>query len=697
MLLAGVVAERLLASNLQVAAPGQDTFQNTGRTLEAPRPNSTSCGTLNPSESVQDLLADARLTIEARRQAVVQAAAAQMVIVDTPTLSHMDWLNPAERAWMEQTSDRLANIADWLYAAQAYPNNDEIVDWMCENADELSLWHYTRTRTPDLPSLSASHCPTDFLHPRDYASSVNWFPNRPNYSAMFPSDFSEEELAYLIRTYPKSHPARLPYTVIERATEADIRALAAGPLPGPQGQETTWLVQGPEGKSYKVTHIRFHPRFARYFTEFAATLEKGIDQEVEGTKLHPEFQTYLREMARCLREGDFDSLLKADLQQSQGNLFLTFFPHEGYWKDGMKFPWMFEVGIRDREAIQKLKENGYVFAALEAEAKGIAEQLGAPVPDTEFDTSNIEQMVQIVWVYRNGGYLRCFPHGEPAGHDYPKVCPEGVTAHRFVVIADAIHADIDILKGLAEEFLPPEDAAMVSFEALRESVLWHEGSHALLGNRPETETTNRSTMATVYGDLWGHLAEPQSDTAFAKAHQILLSDGSIDPNLVAATLRTQFVRLLKKFVLKAAVLDPNFDDPHTFGANQTLGHLLQEGIARLREDGKFDVDWERFAQFNRTLWRELLTYGFQDSPEPYRQQARAHIEAIPNAIQERIPEGQRRRLRRLLLNRGHLEPPPLPSTRRPESRQPSPTPPASGTAAGVQRLLAKVVGRKSNP
>ena len=281
------------------------------------------------------------------------------------------------------------------------------------------------------------------------------------------------------------------------------------------------------------------------------------------------------------------------------------------------------------------------------------------MPDTEFDVSNIEQMVQIVWVYRNGGFVRCFPHGEVAGHDYPKVCPEGVTAHRFVVIADTIHADIGILKGLAEEFLPPADAAMVSFEALREFTLWHEGSHALLGNRPETATTGGSTMGTTYGHLWGHLAEPQSDTAFAKAHHILRSDHAMDQRLAAATLRTQFIRLLKKFVLKSVVLDPNFDDPHTFGANQTLGHLLQEGIARLREDGKFDVDWERFAQFNRTLWKELLAYGFQDSPEPYRQRAHEHIQAIPDAIQERIPEGQRRRLKRLLLNRGHLEPPPL--------------------------------------
>ena len=55
MLLAGVVAERTLATDLRVAA-GRDTFQIMDRPLEAPRPNPTSCGILDPSELTRDLL-----------------------------------------------------------------------------------------------------------------------------------------------------------------------------------------------------------------------------------------------------------------------------------------------------------------------------------------------------------------------------------------------------------------------------------------------------------------------------------------------------------------------------------------------------------------------------------------------------------------------------------------------------------------
>ncbi len=606
----------------------------------------------------QEAVKTAQAAIEARRMTMVAAAAKQMDIVATPTFSKLGWVNPAERLWMERTAPRLARIAGELYTAQTNPDSRRIEHWMKKNGDALSRWHFDRVRTADLPALLDSHMPKEIEHAEAYASSVPWFPAVPRYSAMLPSDMTPEELSFLVATYPSSHPVRTPYTVVERATRLSIRKLRSGPRKTAAGLEYQWLVDGQGGQKYKVTHMRFHPRYSSLFQRFAKIVKESADITDGITSLHPSFRNYLLEMVECLMSGDFVRLLKADLNQTEGNVFLTFFPHEGYWDDNMKFPWMFEIAIRDQDAIRAVREKGYVLNRLEDRARAIASRLGAPQPSHVIDMGEVEKMVQVVWMWRNGGFVRAFPHGEVAGHDYPKADYETVSGHRAVIIADPMMARRPLARRIAAEFLPERDLSKLTDETAIANVLWHEASHGISGNKPDTRLRSGGTLGVAYGALWGKLAEPQSDAAFAVANEILLADNLISVQTYESSLVDQFLRCMSMFRSKERVLQDGFD-PHAAGATMTLGWLIMEGIVRLNEGTElFDVDWERFNGSLVRLWEKLTEFGFQGDPSAYKSFFRDTVSAIPEAMEKRIIAGQKKHLTRALLSRNDITAPP---------------------------------------
>lgn len=612
--------------------------------------------------AIQAAFCDARRIVEERRMAMVRAADAQMKIVESPTFDHLDSLNRAESAWLQLVSARLAFITDQLYTAQTSLESDALCEWMKDHADPVSMRHFQRIRTDDLPILLEKFMPENIPEASLYASSIALFPDRPAYSAMYPHDFTAGELEFIEKKYPSTHPIRQPFTVIERATKDNLHLDSEGNFQrGPGGQEIRWLVEGPDKQSYIVTHMRFHPRYEGFFLQFAYVLRRYADICVGGETLHPNFKDYVLTMARCLRSGDFVNLLKADLNQVEGNLFLTFFPHEGYWDDGIKFPWMFEVGIRDRIASEKFRERGYIFEKLEERAREIGSRVGASAPTHTIGMGDIEKMVQVVWVYKNGGFLRGFPHGIVAGHDYPKADYEGVEGHRVVIVRDSFSSSAaqEQAARLAHEFLPAPDADMINVDVLLSNIIWHEGSHGVSGNKPDTALSQGGTLAQALGSLWGKLVEPQSDVAFVVANRIAFEDGKISKEEREAALRRQFLRLMTMTQKRERVLDREFPAPHPAGATMTLGWLYQEGISiTLDENEKFIVDWAQFEAGLARLWEKLTEFGFLGVPDDFFAFYQGCIRAIPDYVEARILAGQRKHLAKNLLNRGDLIPRP---------------------------------------
>ncbi len=602
---------------------------------------------------IQTAFCDARRIVEERRMQMVRAADTQMKIIESPTFDHLDSLNLAERAWLKLVSGELAFITDELYAAQTSLESDAFMQWMKDHADPVSMRHFQRIRTSDLPNLLEKFMPTGIPEAVLYASSIALFPDKPTYSAMFPHDFTPAELQFIEEKYPPNHLIRQTFTVIERATDKNLDF---------ESQNINWsLVRGMNNTTYKVTHMRFHPRYERFFLQFADVLDRYAEISVGGESLHPKFKEYVLKMAACLRSGDFVEILKADLNQIEGNLFLTFFPHEGYWDDGMKFPWMFEVGIRDRATSEKFREQGYIFERLEEKAREIGRRVGAPEPTHKVDMGDIEKMVQIVWVYRNGGFLRTFPHGIVGGHDYPKANYDGVKGHRVVIVKDSFFSNIseEQARRVAYEFLPDEDAAMVNLDVVLSNIIWHEGSHGVSGNKPDTALSQGGTLSQAMGSFWGKLVEPQSDVAFSLANRIGFEDKKISREERAAGLRRQFIRLMTATHKRERALDEKFPSPHAAGATMSLGWLYQEGVSMsLNENGKFIIDWEQFETSLCRLWEKLTEFGFLGVRDDYFKFYQECIRAIPDSVEARILEGQKKHLVKNLLNRGDLIPHP---------------------------------------
>jgi hypothetical protein len=596
---------------------------------------------------IQTFLTKAREVVEGRRRRVVEVAARQMLITPSPTLDHLDEATRPERLWLQRVAEPLARIANDLYAAQTSPWSECIDGWMARHGDAASLWHYHRIRTPNLPGLLPAFIPSDVPDAALYASSVAFFPRRPAYHAMLPADFSEEELAHL-RNFPQDHPIRLPYTVVERLTEEEASTLGE--------EKASLIVRGLGDRPYRVTHMRFHPRYSRHFEEFAEILERNADVSVDGEALDPGFRDYTLRMAGCLRGGDFLDLLRADLEQSSGNILLTFFPHEGSWADNLKFPWMFEIGIRSRSLSETMSQRGDAFSMLEGRARGIAEACGAPAPNRPVEPVDVERMFQLIWVYRNGGFARAFPHGEPGGHDYPKIDLPGIRGHRAVVMADTVMATEERDKRYAEEFLSAEDAALVTGEAMLLLTIWHEGSHGVLGNKPDTPLADGRTLGQVYANLWGRLVEPQSDAAFAVVNNWLRNGGRVTREEYDRMLRAAFIVILKRMAPPERLWEPSYDSGHEAGATMTFGWLLQTGVVEPLDEGRFDVAWDRMAESLERLWVALTHFAFDDSTRPFREFVDQCVASIPSPTMDRILGVQRRLRTRRLLTRGDVSP-----------------------------------------
>ncbi|HSA59489.1 MAG TPA: hypothetical protein VLJ37_07370 [bacterium] len=597
---------------------------------------------------IQGPLLQARKSVEHRRLRVVEAATRQMTISRSTTLEHLNEATPAERLWLQLAAEPLARIANDLYAAQASPWSDQIDGWMARYADAASLWHYHRIRTPKLPGLLPAFVPEDIPDYALYASSVAFFPREPAYHAMLPVDFTEDELAYLVQDFPQDHPIRLPYTVVERMDESEC---------DPDRREGVWIVRGREGRAYRVTHMRFHPRYAAYFEQFAEILERNADLSAGGQGLDPGFRDYTLRMARSLRTGDFLDILRADLEQSSGNVFFTFFPHEGSWADNLKFPWSFEAGIRSRSLAETIRCRGDAFAMLEERARRIAESYGAPVPNRPAETGDVEKMFQLVWNYRNGGFLRTYPHGEPAGHDYPKIFFAGVGGHRSIAIADAMVAAAGLDQKYAAELLPPKDALPDTTETSFLFTTWHEGSHGVLGNKPDTELVDGRTLGQVYGRLWGRLVEPQSDAAFAVVNSWLRDAGRITNEEFDLMLRYAFLAIVKRMAPKDRIWEPAYDFGHEAGCTMTFGWLSRNGVVQLEDDGRFQVRWPRMAGALEDLWIKLTEFAFNGSTEPFREFVERCLDAIPQSVMNRVLEAQRQFRVRRILTRGDVPSP----------------------------------------
>ncbi len=634
--------------------------QGAGITVSAPKPGAVETnhdsfvivelGNLSASPGsgflnlapIENKLIAAQRRVEELRQAAALASAKTVTVAPNPTLDHMGHLNPAESAWLERVSGPLAELVNDLYAAQTDLHYEDYRRYMEGGSDLLhppnlkdehprkvpvdsaSRWNFARIRTPDQPTLDD----------QTYNSSIPWFPQRPWTSAMLPDDFTAEETAYLKTRYRPEHPVHFPYTVLERMSPEEA---SPTPVTKSDGIEKEWHVPGLDGRWYRVTHMRFHERYARFFDPMADLLENNADITVAGTALDPGFRDHTLSVAKALRSGDFLKLLEDDLNQPLGNIFLTIFPHESEWEDRIKNPWELVVGVRDHQITQRLQTNAIrVHQQLQAWTREIAEEFGVSSPIGEpTEPKNVMKMVEVVWAYRTGGYFRSVLDGDVGGHDYPKwKNPRFQGLRKAVILADSEYVRIPVRQGLARNLFGEEMAGLFDFLVRLENTAWHEIAHDF--NRPDTIVAGGVTLGTAFGSSLDAFAEPQSDAAIGAAQAVLLdahviTEKDSEKSFFNFLLRALQMANKSNFLKQLDKGARDFTNNHAFGLTVIVGWLFQNGVLSLEEvEGGTRLKIDGEGLFNKELWKRYIRMGYAGSKDAYFDFAEECIRAIPD-------------------------------------------------------------------
>lgn len=614
----------------------------------------------------------AMLAIENKRRALMWATRAQMEVHRSETLadSVMAKANPAERAWLKRVADRLQSASLTIFGRQSHHNYEKLAEWMTLNGDTDSRFHFDRMRVTKPPEIErvteqvlraafetfGAHFGATDVPLEDYMSVFPWFEEKPAFNGMLPAGMNDTEKEYLSGHYDAEHPIRLPWTVVEdkdpgESIGEDTKDTIVTSFFDGHEIPIRWHVRGKgEGQWYTVTNIAHHPEFRKYFREIVQVLRESIeDTSVGEYDLHPKFKQYIANAAEAIEAGDFRRLLKADMEPPAGNLFFTFFPHEGYWPDGIKFPFMFETGIMEPVAAMTPAE-AQITKGLEERVIEIAQARGLPYQEREFGAEG----TVLLWPYRTGGFMRAF-YREPLGHDYPKRQYEGIGGHRTVILLDAGVAGMSSSNAIVDEligntFLENED--MVEFAA------WHERTHGT-GARPDTPTNSGRTMSDVYGDFWGDIAEPLAD-----AGSLLSIEARFKAGLISKEARDRKIRMgitfqLRRFVEKekaAGIYLGHPEAPHLVGSNMLLGKLFaKNAIGPYEPEGVLSIDEDRVIAATQEFFDELTVFSLTDNLAGLKSYITYLVHCVSAKYEAAILAAKGKHIKPILVNRNPEE------------------------------------------
>ncbi|MBF0107296.1 MAG: hypothetical protein HQM16_18450 [Deltaproteobacteria bacterium] len=624
---------------------------------------------------------DIKCKIENRRQLVNWAVRVSTKIFRTPSFDRdiISIPNKAERSWLESVANDLQECAQRIFGRQSHHDYQALSSWIYANQrqDPHSFFHFDRTRRVETPRLRES-CRqivgtevkahpdiygSSVLPPDEYANLFPWFPPPPAYHGMFPKNMSATDLEYIMNTYDAYHPIRLPWTIVEDVSADEVLRACSGD----SDQNTiaflhcnhgntpvAWFVQGNK-KWYKVTNMVYHPAFADEFARVQKTLAdslKLLQNGVDGDYLHPSFVKYINIFAEALANGDFETVLRADIEQTGGNLFFTFFPHEGYWPDGIKYPLMFEIGIKQPPQHDSAHLDTATFRAIEKIITETAQSVGVEYYK-ENGVENADKEAVLIWLYRSGGYLRATA-GEPLGHDYPKRSYSGVNKHRTVIMLDAAKASHGFTNDLYHTLIDPSQTPHVHIEDVIDFAIWHERIHAT-GARPETITSSGRQMISVYGHFWGLLVETLADVGSMLSAKIRHDMGFMSTEDSNRFIRLAITAQFRRLTEKKTVTGPLFEDSEAgsvVASSLILGWLIKNNAVTVMPDNKtIQINEALTSTVTSELFRILTRFSFVDDPDGFKQFSLNCIGYIPDEFEQNAIDAKTRHTPPYLVNR----------------------------------------------
>ena len=599
-----------------------------------------------------------RQTVETRRLEMTRVGVGVYPVVQSATYQEnkLNTLNKGEQAWVQAVVEKLYQATQALYAIQAYARSGQTLAWMRANADPVSLFHYERIRgAKKMPSKPVEGIPDS----ESYASILPWFQDTPSFSRMWPADLSKAELATINKEYAETDPIRLPYTRVYRVTREQACAIQEKPKQNSRGVPVEWVRKGLGDRWYRVVNMAFDEEMRPHFLAIAQVLEKNAQIKVEGQGLDPQFRAFTQTMASAFREGDFEGLLRKDLQLSEGNLFMTFYPHEGYWEDGIKFPLMFEVGIRDEGLLAQARKMQDTIGWLGKQVEASAKQAGlTSYQAPQVDLSNLRRDVVFFWALRTGAFMRAYIR-DPGGHDYPKVTIPGIDNHRVAMVLDTLKSWGPLAKAAAQLYFGDEVARYVDFEGISGFAMMHEVGHGAQ-IKQNAKVGNGQTFSEALGNRWGALVEPWADAGAVLTYHRALQDGLISEQeykrAVYSSILYSFVRLKPR----ATALSEGYiaGGPHITGSSMYIGWLYQQGAIRKGRKGNLELVDAKIPVATERFFKELATYAAKGDREGFNAFIRRSTEYLPEKLEAELLAKKGQLPSYVLLNRGELKPPP---------------------------------------
>lgn len=598
--------------------------------------------------------------IERRRRFMAKAGIDVFPAAESGTFTHhkLDALSPAERRWMETVAPAFADEAHQIYGLQAVPQFLPTQGWMDVYADDASQYHYHRILSSLIPEGDGN----GFADPEKYASSVPWFPRDSLssghlYGMMWPVDFTKAELDHINAHYGEDDPIRLPYTVVSRIDAAEAARIERSPAKDGKAP-VEWVRTGPDGKRYRVVNMAFDEQMRPHFQRIASLLRAKADIAEQGSTLGPAFRGYTLEMADALEHGDFPRLLRADMAQ-KGRIFLTFFPHEGYWACNTKYPFMFEVGVKDSSLDQAVAKQGYAVAWLGKEIEGIAREAGlSAYRAPKFDPAAVVDSTAFFWPVRAAAFMRIHER-DPGGHDYPKRTYAGIEGHRVVMLLDVLETWAPRTASVAEATFGKEIAGLVSPESFSKSTFWHEVGHGAQ-LRPEVKTLSGKPVSSAFGNLWGVLVEPWADAGVVLAYDRLRRDGKVSEQEFREVVLTDILYSAVRLQPRAKALSDDVISgaPHYTGSGMYLGWLYNHGAIVRGKGALLAFDEAKIVPAARKFVERLATIAAKGDAKALDAFMRECVAMIPEDLEKQIVAKKAAATPYRLIDRGDLEPMP---------------------------------------
>lgn len=577
--------------------------------------------------------------VEQKRREVVKDGYAQWLIVPNLTHARHDRLNPAERAWLASVKQELSFHANAIYARQANYNYEALNTWMTGYGDFFSRRQFSRLMTPTIDLAKDGKSKEQIQFAETYGNAFPWYPNNPAFNAMFPQDFSADELAYINKNFHEFDLIRMPYSVIERTTASEAVAFTA--QKNKLGQIVAAIVHGPDDNLYKVTNMAFHPTYRPHFLAMAEVLRRNASLTIRtGNKisaLQPQFKQYTLAMASAFEQGDFVGLLQADLAQTDGLLYLSIFPHEGYWPDNVKYPLMLQLGIREMGGEEDAALLSKITEYLEERSAKVLEPINGYKARTFSAAEALKSGALLVWHENTAGLAGAVPNIEVGGNDYPKRPYPGITdQHRSIVWLDSIIGMVPLYHRYGQKFLSPDFMGMMSTDGSGDisKVLGHEATHGV-GMRPQSLTASGRSFSDVQGEAWGLLVEPLADWGSIAGWGEMYKRGHISRQKLSHIVHSQVFKLFRTVKDKASITSEKAfqSTGHAVGDMAQFGAYTSGGAIHMTPGTHmFTVDVDKMVDIATAEFDRTTAFSGQDDVKGYHAYLRESVNKVPDDI-----------------------------------------------------------------